>query len=110
MKTQPKSKKLVIGIIVVILVVLLGYFYFSGGSTPAQSNLLQQQNTPEAEIIGMRILNLLNQIRSLKIDKTIFQDPSYQTLVDYSVPIPAVGVGRPNPFAPLPGSVVVPAR
>ncbi|MEN9524457.1 MAG: hypothetical protein RL536_526 [Candidatus Parcubacteria bacterium] len=89
----------------VIVVVLLIYFYFSGGSsTNTQSGLTQIENANSAQV-GMRVLNLLQQIRSLKIDTSLFKDQAYTTLLDYTVTIPEIPVGRPNPFAPLPGEV-----
>lgn len=91
-------------IIIAILVVLsVIYFYISGGSAPSNSSLVESGATPQASVASGRILNLLNQIKSLNIDVSIFKDEAYRTLVDYSVAIPSVNVGRPNPFAPIPG-------
>ena len=96
------------GIIVIIVVIILviAYFYYEGGSgsSTASTSLLQQQASDQS--IGAAELSLLDQIQSLKIDTSLFQDPAYKTLVDYSVPIPQDGVGRPNPFAPFPGEAV----
>ncbi len=104
MNTQSSSKKSVISIIVIIAIAVVAYFLYSGSKTPdSVGTLTQSQANPEAGAVSARILNLLNQIRSLKIDTSIFRDNAYQTLVDYSVAIPPVNVGRPNPFAPLPG-------
>ncbi len=103
MKTQTTSKKPLFTIIAIIGAALLAYFFFIGGKAPASDAILQTVATPEANAASARILNLLNQIKSLKIETTIFTNPAYQTLQDYSVPIPAVPVGRPNPFAPIPG-------
>ena len=99
---KASSYKSLIGIIIIIGAVIVTYIAISKGPTETDS-LLQSQASPEATIVSARILNLLNQIQSLKIDTTLFKDPAYQTLVDYSVPIPPVDVGRPNPFAPIPG-------
>ena len=52
-----------------------------------------------------QVLSLLSQISNLHIQAQLFQDPAYLKLNDYSVPIPEKNVGRPNPFAPLPGEV-----
>jgi glucose-6-phosphate isomerase len=99
---KSSSYKSLIGIGIIIAAVVVTYIALSKG--PAESDsLLQSQATPEAAVVSARILNLLNQIKSLKIDTTLFTDPAYQTLVDYSVQIPPVDVGRPNPFAPIPG-------
>lgn len=96
---------------VVILVILaFGYFYMSGDTAPADESTLQVQ---VANTDGARILSLLHQIRSLKIDTSIFSSDAYESLEDYSVAIPETAVGRANPFAPIPGFVLpspTPAR
>ncbi len=98
MKAAPISKKTII-FIIVILVLGLVYFYFAGGETPATTLLTGVGSGG----VGAIELSLLNQMKSLQIDTSFFKDPAYQSLVDYSVAITPQSVGRPNPFAPLPG-------
>ncbi len=110
MKTQSSSKKTIYSAVVIIGALIVTFYLFSKNSTPSSTDsLVQVQNTPDASAASARILNLLNQIKSLKIDTTLFSDPAYKTLVDYSVSIPEVNVGRPNPFAPIPGFIESPA-
>ena len=99
-------KKSTIIVISVLIVAVIAYFYYQGSKAPA-SQTLQSQPDLAAQAVGSQVLALLNQIQSLRIDTSIFKDPAYRTLRDYSVEIPAVPVGRSNPFAPLPG---VPAK
>ena len=101
-------KKSTIAIIVIIVAAAGAYFYFEGGSSPVDYSSLQPQQGGAGDL-GAQVLSLLNQIRSLRIDTSLFSDPGYQTLRDYSVPIPVQGVGRANPFAPLPGQAAAPA-
>jgi len=89
-----------IWVLLIIAVVALGYFYSSSSNT--QQTSISSTDSSDAEV-GAQVLALLNQIQSLNIDSSIFKDPGFNTLVDYSVEIPPVDVGRPNPFAPLPG-------
>ena len=97
---QPQSKIKTYGIIVaIVLAFILVYFYMSGG-TPAASTLVA--GNPYGAV-GSAELSLLNQVRSLKIDTALFTDPAFRSLVDFSVAITPENVGRPNPFAPLPG-------
>ena len=110
MPQQPSSsKKTIVIIIIIIVLAVLAYFYFSGNPSASQSDTLEQsggeQLSQEAEIAGARVLALLNQISSLKIDVSIFNDPVYKSLVDYSIEIPEQKIGRVNPFAPLPGFI-----
>lgn len=86
-------------IVIVVLLFLLVYFYMSGSSTPTGTLIA---GSPYGAV-GSSELALLNQVRSLKIDTTLFNDPAFRSLVDYSVEITPENVGRPNPFAPLPG-------
>ncbi len=97
-------------LIIVIVAALAGgvYFYYQGSATPG-SDTLQTEISPEVQASATRVLNLLNQIKSLKIDGSLFKSAEFQTLQDYSVPIPPVDVGRVNPFAPLPGNAPAPS-
>jgi hypothetical protein len=94
-------------IVIVVAVALIAYFYYKGSGSSSQSSSLLSQTSTDSSMIGNQILGLLNQIQSLRIDSTLFTDPGYQTLRDFSVAIPPENVGRSNPFAPLPGA---PAR
>ncbi|HTK33384.1 MAG TPA: hypothetical protein VL335_02460 [Candidatus Paceibacterota bacterium] len=98
---KPSASKSTIWMLLIIAAVVLGYYFFASNATPAATSLQSTDNATAA--VGVRVLNLLNQIQSLKIDTKLFQDTGYSTLVDYSVVIPPVNVGRPNPFAPIPG-------
>ncbi len=86
----------------IIAVSALAYFIFF--STPVDtSNSTLLETGPNNEMIGSQVLNLLGQIQSLRIDPTIFDSAVYKSLQDFSVNIPPEGVGRDNPFAPIPG-------
>ncbi len=105
MKPQSSSKKTIIAVVIAVIVLALVYFYFSAGEPDTEISALQTQ---AANVDGTRVLSLLNQIKSLHIDTKIFESSAYRSLVDYSVEIPETPVGRPNPFAPLPGVPVTP--
>lgn len=101
-KTMPKSNPkigIIVGVVVIILTLV--YFYTQGGSSSSNSLLVSSS----AGTIGSAELSLLNQLSSLKLDTKIFRDPVYLSLQDYSVQVPTQNVGRPNPFAPIPGVV-----
>lgn len=103
MNQKKSSKSTIISIVLIVVVALIAYFYYESTIPVSNSGLQTTTETSDAQAAGMRVLSLLNQIRSLKIDTSIFKDPAYLTLRDYSVAIPQENVGRPNPFAPLPG-------
>ncbi len=106
MNTKSSPNKSLIWIAIVVFVIFIAYFMFRNPTAPESSSLLSNTVSPQANAASTRILSLLNQIESLKIDTTFFKNPAYQSLVDFSVEIPELNVGRPNPFAPLPGSYV----
>ncbi len=91
-------------IVAIIVIALIAYFYYKGNGSSSNSTSLLTQTSTDSSIIGSQILGLLNQIQSLRIDASLFADPGYQTLRDFSVAIPPENVGRTNPFAPLPGA------
>jgi len=96
------NKKTIIIIGVVVLVLIFGYLYMTGTSTPKTSgNLIPGSDSFGG--VGSAELSLLNQMKFFRIDATLFKDPAYLSLLDYSVTISPQGVGRPNPFAPIPG-------
>lgn len=89
-------------IIITILIILVGagiYFYLN--STPVDSETALISSDPgatEASVAGSKVLVLLNQISSLKIDTALFKSPVYNSLVDHTVPIYEQDIGKPNPF------------
>jgi len=101
MKNNSSKKSWIIIGIIIVAAFLIYYFYLSGSGTSTDSGLLAQE--PEVEVAAAQVLGLLNQINALNIDSTFFQNPAYQSLVDYTVPIPTLNVGRADPFAPIPG-------
>lgn len=56
---------------------------------------------------GREILALLAELKSVRLDESIFSDPMFQSLLDTSVELNPEPKGRPNPFAPLGKDVVL---
>lgn len=103
MNTQKPSKMPYVVLAIIVLIAVIFYFYWTGNNT--SENLTLQEISIANQATGVRVLNLLNEISSLNIDSSFFNSPVYQTLRDYSVEIPPLPVGRPNPFASVPGLV-----
>jgi hypothetical protein len=99
MNTTSTSNKTWVWALIIVIVAGLAYYFYEN-STPASPVSANDAD----DTVGTQVLSLLNQIQSLHIDPSIFQDPGYMTLRDYSVVIPPVPVGRTNPFAPLSGT------
>ncbi|MFA6554638.1 MAG: hypothetical protein WCS89_04005 [Candidatus Paceibacterota bacterium] len=96
---QKPSKMPYIIIAIIVIISVIGYFYWSGTQTPVGTTLEQTDDASQA--VGSRVFKLLGEINSLKVDSTFFNEPAYRTLIDYSIEIPVLQVGRTNPFAPL---------
>jgi len=103
MNTTKPSKMPYVILAIIVAIAALIYFYLTGNTT-SESQTLQELSTAN-QVEGAQVLSLLNEISSLKIDNSFFNNPSYKTLRDYSVQIPALSVGRPNPFSSVPGLV-----
>ena len=95
-----KKNKMALGGGVVILLAGYVYFaYFAGSDagpilTSSDSNVTLSQN----------LLVTLQNLHTIKLDSSIFDDPSFQSLTDFGVSIPTQNVGRRNPFLPLPSA------
>jgi hypothetical protein len=89
-------------LIVVAIVIILGvvYFYYNGTQSSSSAGLV---TSSADQSIGSAELSLLSQIQSLKIDPSLFQDPVWNQLQDYTRAVPTEPVGRPNPFEPYDG-------
>jgi hypothetical protein len=109
---KPSSKGTYIAVIIIVLVAAGLYFYYQGVPNDSAISSLESSASPgssDAQAIGNRVLILLNQINSLKIDESLFNSTAYKSLVDYTITVPQQNVGRPNPFAPIAGSVPPPS-
>jgi hypothetical protein len=101
-KTSSSNKKtLIIGIIIVLVLAGGWYFYTKGSSGSSTSQLVSSTPNAATAVVGTNVLTVLNSVSSIHIDAGLFSTPTYQSLVDYSIAVPAQEVGRPNPFAPI---------
>lgn len=104
---NPNIKKILI--IVGVLVVSFVIFMLVKGDDEGDALVSTEFNTggavnpssEQASIVGAEIIQALNQINSLNLDRSIFERPVYLSLKDLGQPIPLEPVGRPNPFSPI---------
>ena len=82
-----------------LIAVFVGYTYFTGDETGPPL----VATTPAAAPAGGELLGLLLNLRSLRLDDSVFSNPVFRRLTNFGVEIPKEPLGRPNPFAPLPG-------
>lgn len=84
------------GVFAVGGLVWIYFVFFSGGSS---EELLSQGEV--ASPVSQELLVTLSNLRTIKLDETVFEDPVFMSLSDFGVTIPPEPVGRRNPFAPV---------
>jgi hypothetical protein len=91
-----KQNKTTIGLGVLVVVALLVYFtYFSGSSSPTVTESDANSGA------SAQLLIMLNNLHTIKLDNSLFEDPAFKSLTNFGVTIPPQAVGRRNPFLPL---------
>jgi len=103
LKQQFEShKNLIISVAVIIVLGVVGFYYFNSNSSSSQPLLTDSTSTSSDSF-----LSTLNELQSLSLDSSIFSSPGFVLLNDNTVTLPTVSSGRQNPFAPIPGTVVL---
>ncbi len=91
--------KIIITILVLAGIGFFGYNYLTRSSSP--NDTLIEQTGVNTSAMGVEVLSALNQLRTLKLDGSIFKDKTFMSLHDFSKPILPEPVGRINPFSPI---------
>lgn len=105
-----RFKKIII-LAVIIVVVVIGWTAL-GGKKDTSTSLLSESGTqsvlpgasgePNNDEVGKEFLTLLLNLRTIKLDTTVFDRRSFKELRDFTKVLPPqTDVGRPNPFAPI---------
>ncbi len=97
----PKLKKIIIIIVIAALVFFVYAIFFKKDPTGETLINTGQGLSAEAQAIGTQISQGLLRLEQIKLDKSIFTNELYLSLVDRSEPIIDEPIGRPNPFAPI---------
>lgn len=90
-------------IIIVLVIVILGVVaYTLLRPDPTATSLLDTtQGQSSAQVLGDDITSAISQINSLKLDKSVLEDPVVKNLINHNVKINPIDSGRKNPFAPI---------
>ncbi len=93
-----RHKMILLGIVLVVV----GFFLYSSFSQ-APGDILNTESGDLASNPGDKtFVETLLILHSVSLSGTIFSDPSFLRLKDFSTPITEETVGRTDPFAPLP--------
>lgn len=82
-----------------IFVGLLLYWYFFIHKSDSGPVVTSSQELPGTQ--SSELLNALGNLQNINFDGTIFADPVFLSLTDFSIQLTPQPKGRPNPFAPL---------
>lgn len=93
---SPFIQKLLVVVVTMGLLVYLGI-----GLLNKTSDIDTVPDLSETETASQDILSLVDTMRKMSIDSSIFSSPLFTSLVDFSVTITPELKGRPNPFAPI---------
>jgi len=90
------------GVIAVVVVALLygGYHFFIKPNF-AEVELISVSGPIAGTEAQGETLELLQVLRSIKLDATVFESKTFQSLQDFSVPLREEPKSRSNPFAPV---------
>jgi len=91
-----------ISILIVLALLGAGWYFLSGSPAPAPT--LTTTNVSGATGTAApdsTLVSTLLALRAVKLDGTIFSDPAFVSLKDFSTQIVPEPVGRDDPFAPL---------
>lgn len=85
-------------VIALVAVLLIGFIWY--GSSDESSSPLTTEDT-DANNPGREIVTKLLALQVVTLTGTIFSDPAFRGLKDFSTQIIPEEMGRPDPFAPL---------
>lgn len=103
-----KNKKVIIGITILIFGFIV-YSVFFKTETSKNSGLVvgTAGNSNSQFIAGKEILALLSDLKSIQLNQDIFQNKTFRSLEDFSIPIEPEPQGRTNPFTAVGRDTVV---
>ena len=102
MNENGKNKNILIVAAILVVLGVAGYFYATRDRTGDALLTATDFSTSTSAVDG-DLLTALRQLKQLKLDASIFSNPVWESLTDFSSAIPPQPAGRPNPFLPLDG-------
>lgn len=93
--------KLFILLALIVIGAVAWYAFSSAGSAPSLTTSATAGGSGTSTADAQLVATLL-QLRTVTLNSTIFSDPAFESLQDFSTQIVPEPSGRPDPFAPLP--------
>ncbi len=95
-----QQHKLISGAIVVLLIGA-AWWEFSGSSSGTSSVVVVNTAGSATDTESAQIVSTLLQLQAVTLSGTIFNDPGFMSLQDFTTQVISEPIGRPNPFAPI---------
>ncbi|MDP6387839.1 MAG: hypothetical protein QGG63_00980 [Candidatus Pacebacteria bacterium] len=94
-------KKYKISILIITIAIVAGAAYTILFSEKESALLVAERPEDSVSTQESDLLTLLLDLRSVKLDESVFSDPVFKSLVDFGQELVSEPVGRENPFAPI---------
>lgn len=89
-----------------IAILVAGAIWYGMTQGSASTTSVISTQTVGTSVDERELVETLLALRAVTLDGTIFNDPAFLSLKDFGTQIVPEPAGRPNPFAPLAGTVV----
>lgn len=87
-------------ILIVLVIIIAGFAWYGLAERTPTNTLLTNDSRAESSVAEQEILRLLLDMRSIRLDSSIFENPAFASLRDFGRSIVPEPVGRTNPFEP----------
>ncbi len=88
-------------LIILVLLVGAGFVAYSYFYKPQEDSALLAESASTISPAEQNLITILVELKAITLDASIFADPAFQSLQDFSQALVPEPLGRPNPFAPL---------
>jgi aminopeptidase-like protein len=95
-----RTKQIIVAVIVII-VAFFGFKMFFAPDTTGDVALVTEQATTLNFAEGQIILSLLGKLNQVTLDRSVFSNKVFLSLINFEQPIEDQVVGRQNPFLPI---------
>ena len=96
-----KTKQIIIATIIIVIAFVVFKVFFSNSGTTIDNSLITDKVVMTGPADGQVILTLLENLKKVTLDESIFADVIFTSLVNFERPIEQQPIGRQNPFLPI---------
>ncbi len=89
------------GVLIGVIILGVAFFAYSYFFAKPAEPLLSAQAVSTTTSVDQDLISLLLELKSIRLDDSIFSDPAFNSLQDFSQELVQEPIGRMNPFAPL---------